>query len=323
MRASRVVESSDVQKVKHQDGTKTINGFRVFRERLGEGSFAKVKRCEEEDTGRMFAMKVFRKLPLRKQREFLRADGGEGMKVRTSLDKVYTELNLMKEICHPNCVRLYAVFDEEHQNGKIYAVMEHVEGGQVMEWFDEECRFRATDHGRGLIPEPTMRAYLSDLLVALSYLHSCRIAHRDVKPQNLLMGSPLKLGDFGVATRMDEEYLVHGTEGTYHFVSPEMCARGYCGHDGRRADIWATGVCVWAFLLGTLPYWHKDLAALMDCIAFEALQLPEPGSSVSQSSCDLLGKLLCKDPEQRPLAEELLLHDLLESKGGQLKPGAG
>ena len=33
-----------------------------------------------------------------------------------------------------------------------------------MEWFDEECRFRATDHGRGLIPEPTMRAYLSDLL---------------------------------------------------------------------------------------------------------------------------------------------------------------
>jgi len=58
---------------------------------------------------------------------------------------------------------------------------------------------------------------------------------------------------------MDEDHLVHGTEGTYHFFSPEMCARGYCGHDGRRADIWATGVCVWAFLLGTLPYWHKDL----------------------------------------------------------------
>ena len=78
--------------------------------------------------------------------------------------------------------------------------------------------------------------------------------------------------------RMDEEYLVHGTEGTYHFFSPEMCARGYCGHDGRRADIWATGVCVWAFLLGTLPYWHQDLAALMDCIAFE--ELPQPGRCV-------------------------------------------
>ena len=42
----------------------------------------------------MIPRQVFRKLPLRKQREFLRADGGEGMKVRTSLDKVYTELNL-------------------------------------------------------------------------------------------------------------------------------------------------------------------------------------------------------------------------------------
>eukprot|EP00438_Fugacium_kawagutii_P028794 Skav211409 [mRNA] locus=scaffold1528:461868:463586:+ [translate_table: standard] len=101
MRASRVVETRDVQKVRHKDGTKTVNGhlthssrFRVFRDRLGEGSFAKVKRCEEEDTGRMFAMKVFRKLPLRRQREFLRADEGEGMKVRTSLDKVYGELNL-------------------------------------------------------------------------------------------------------------------------------------------------------------------------------------------------------------------------------------
>jgi len=322
MRASRVVEATDVQKVKYKDGTKTINGFRVFPEHLGEGSFAKVKRCEEEETGRIFAMKVFRKLPLRKQREFLRAEGGEGMRVRTSLDKVYSELNLMKEICHPNCVRLYAIFDEEHQNGKIYAVMEHVGGGQVMEWCEEECRYRASDEGKGLLPEATVNTYLSDLLVALSYLHGCRIAHRDVKPQNLLVGSPLKLGDFGVATRMDEDHLVHGTEGTYHFFSPEMCARGYCGHDGRRADIWATGVCVWAFLLGTLPYWHKDLAVLMDCIAFEEVKWPEPGTSVSQSSCELLAQLLCKDPSKRPLAEELLLQGILQ-KGGQQTSGAG
>ncbi len=48
------------------------------------------KDCTEQ---KLF-LKVFRKLPLRKQREFLRAEGGEGMKVRTSLDKVYSELNL-------------------------------------------------------------------------------------------------------------------------------------------------------------------------------------------------------------------------------------
>eukprot|EP00438_Fugacium_kawagutii_P018960 Skav204646 [mRNA] locus=scaffold3135:62746:63633:- [translate_table: standard] len=280
--------------------------------------FTKVKLCEEEDTGRMFAMKVFRKLPLRGQREFLRTEGG--MKVRTSLDKVYDELNLMKEISHPNCIRLIAIFDEEHENGKIYAVMELVDAGPVMEWYEEDCRFRAPEGP--LIPETTMRIYLSDLLVALSYLHGRRIAHRDVKPQNLLMESPLKLGDFSVATRMDEEYLVHGTEGTHHFFSPEMCAWGYCGHDGRRADIWATGVCVWAFLLGTLPYWQKDLAALMHAIAFEPVKFPEPGISVSQSSYDLLAKLLCKDPAQRPLAEDLLLDELLNGEVGEVDSAA-
>lgn len=164
MRASHVVETRDVQKVRHKDGifSKTINGFRVFRafqDRLSN-SFAKVKLCEEEDTGRMFAMKVFRKLPLRGQREFLRE--GEGMKVRTGLDKVYGELNLMKEICHPNCIRLIAIFDEEHENGKIYAVMELVSAGPVMEWHEEDRRFRAPEGP--LIPESTMRTYLSDLL---------------------------------------------------------------------------------------------------------------------------------------------------------------
>ena len=58
--------------------------------------------------------------------------------------------------------------------------------------------------------------------------------------------------------RMDEDHLVHGTEGTYPFFSPEMCQTGYVGHDGRKADMWATGVCVWAFLLGTLPFHHED-----------------------------------------------------------------
>lgn len=48
------------------------------------------KDCTEQE----LLLKVFRKLPLRKQREFLRAEGGEGMRVRTSLDKVYSELNL-------------------------------------------------------------------------------------------------------------------------------------------------------------------------------------------------------------------------------------
>eukprot|EP00913_Durusdinium_trenchii_P015685 g14740.t1 len=174
---------------------KTMDTASPTAERLEFGIVYKTpegQRCEEEETGRTFAMKVFRKLPLRRQRE-------------------------------------------------------HVPGGQVMDWDEVKCRFFAVGmaaqeaDASGLIPEEKMKVYLSDLLEALSYLHAvAMVAHRDVKPQNLLLdgSSTLKLGDFGVAAKMDEDHLVHGTEGTYPFFSPEMCQTGYVGHDGRKADMW-------------------------------------------------------------------------------------
>ena len=87
-------------------------GFFITRTVLGQGSFAKVKLCMEQLTGTEFAIKagcqvcrapiscaglaqVFRKLPLRRKREFTRSDDGEGMKVRTVLDKVYDEIALL------------------------------------------------------------------------------------------------------------------------------------------------------------------------------------------------------------------------------------
>ena len=56
------------------------------------------------------------------------------------------------------------------------------------------------------------------------------------------------------ALRMPDDYVVQGTEGTYHFFSPEMCASGYKGHDGRCADIWATGISLWGFLFSLCPF---------------------------------------------------------------------
>ena len=114
------------------------------------------------------------------------------------------------------------------------------------------------------------------------------------------------------ALRMPDDYVVHGTEGTYHFFSPEMCASGYKGHDGRRADIWATGISLWGFLFRSLPFLHKacgtswpgcpvyalhlsllkrqDLPALLDTIAMGTYELP---------ACDLpaKGDLTCRDRE--------------------------
>ncbi|CAJ1440217.1 unnamed protein product, partial [Effrenium voratum] len=210
----------------------------------------------------------------------------------------------MKDISHAHCVQLHAVFEEPAVSGKIYVVLELAEGGAAMDWDEQRQEFSAA--GGGLVPEDTARRFLQQLLAALGYLHAVWVAHRDVKPQNLLVASGhLKLGDFGTAARMGEDYLIHGTEGTYHFFSPEMCQVGYRGHDGRRADIWAAGVSLWAFRSGKLPFFHKDMAVLMDRIA--AGELCWEGASFSAGCSGSLELMLCKDPGQRPLAEELLL----------------
>ncbi|CAE6917181.1 unnamed protein product [Symbiodinium natans] len=253
-----IIEISAAQTQRHQDGTKTIHGFFVTKTVLGEGSFAKVKLCVHKLTGAEFAIKVFRKLPLRRKREFIRSDTGEGMKVRTTLDKVYDEISLMKIVSHSKCVRMHAVLDEAAPDGKLYVVLEYLPGGPSMEWDPSERCFRT--RAGGPITEQMAQRYTIDTLQALDYLHGQRIAHRDVKPQNLLLeahGSGLKLGDFGVAARMPDDCVVQGTEGTYQFFSPEMCAIGYKGHDGRRADIWAAGISLWAFLFHTLPFLNE------------------------------------------------------------------
>eukprot|EP00419_Tripos_fusus_P012717 CAMPEP_0172670256 /NCGR_PEP_ID=MMETSP1074-20121228/10188_1 /TAXON_ID=2916 /ORGANISM="Ceratium fusus, Strain PA161109" /LENGTH=282 /DNA_ID=CAMNT_0013487137 /DNA_START=18 /DNA_END=863 /DNA_ORIENTATION=- len=276
--ASQVVELSQIDKVRHPDGSKTINGYRVGS-LLGHGAFAKVKCCQEEGgSGETYALKIFKKLILRRQRDFIRDVEKGGMKIRTALDRVYDEVQLMKLLNHPRCVRLYAVFDEQSRSeGKLYLVLEHAAHGATMDWDSDRHSYVAPD-GQTFLPEERARCYIRDALQGLEYLHSStlRIAHRDIKPQNLLVDEEgrIKIADYGVAKVMADDFTIHGTEGTYYFYSPEMCQTGYVGHDGRRADVWALGVSFWAFVHGSVPFWHQDLLALLDSIAEPRLELP-------------------------------------------------
>lgn len=294
-----------VDKQRHSDGTKTINGFLVGQE-LGSGSFAKVKICTEEETGKQYAIKIFRKGRLRRQREFVGGGDGSGMKVQSSLDKVHNEVKIMRAISHPNCIQLYAVFDDDDIDGKMYAVIEYAGRGTSMEWNNDKRRFMIPSMDT-VFHETEVRKLMSDLLHALAYLHGSSVAHRDVKPQNVLIDNSglAKLCDFGVAIRLNDDFRVCGTQGTYQFYSPEMCKPGYVNHDGRLSDVWALGVTFWAFLFGTVPFYHVDLVRLLESIGEGQYEIPDC-TSVSAETCAFLRKLLGVEAETRPLCPELL-----------------
>ena len=91
------------------------------------------------------------------------------------------------------------------------------------------------------LPESILRKVLLGLLSGLEYLHSLRIAHRDLKPDNVLLSSSgmVKLADLGVARQFakEESEFISETHGTYHFFSPEMCSGDR--YSAFVSDIWS------------------------------------------------------------------------------------
>mmetsp|Transcript_56134 Transcript_56134/g.119516 ORF Transcript_56134/g.119516 Transcript_56134/m.119516 type:complete len:330 (+) Transcript_56134:347-1336(+) len=299
------IAATPVQKVRHSEKSKSINGYLVG-DLLGTGSYAKVKRCKKESTGEEFAIKVFRKGRLRRQRDFVGGSDGSGMKVVTALDKVFNEMEVMSSVSHPNLLKLFAVFDDPDKDGKMYAIIELAPGGCIMDWDQDRLSYFVPDT-EDLLPEPVAGEYIADILEGLSYLHDHEIAHRDLKPQNVLISAErrAKIGDFGVALRLEEGGMITTTEGTYHFYSPEMCRPEYEGHNAKAADVWAAGVTLWAFLFGSMPFYHDDLVHLMEAISVGQYTLPTT-SVVSAEARAFLDKMLMTDWTQRPSCQPLL-----------------
>lgn len=106
-------------------------------------------------------------------------------KTRTALDLVYDEIAIMERVYHRYCTLLYEVIDDPSSD-KLYLIMEYEPHGAVMKIADAPGRFAYAATG-GPLPEDKAKKYFYGVARGLAYLHSKRIAHRDVKPDNCLI----------------------------------------------------------------------------------------------------------------------------------------
>jgi polo-like kinase 1 len=144
------------------------------------------------------------------------------------------------------------------------------------------------------------------IISALKYLHSHRVIHRDLKLGNLFVNEKmeLKLGDFGLATKLDFEGERKRTIcGTPNYIAPEVL-EGKAGHS-YEVDVWSLGVIIYTLIVGKPPFETSDVKTTYKRIRMNAYSFPDH-INVAESAKDLISKILNTDPKKRPTLDEMM-----------------
>ncbi|XP_074703758.1 cyclin-dependent kinase 3-like isoform X1 [Strix aluco] len=187
-------------------------------EKIGEGTYGVVYKARNKHTGQLVALKK------------IRLDSGTEGVPSTAI----REISLLKELKHPNIVRLLDVI---HGQKKLYLVFEYL---------NQDLKKYLDSSQTGEIPLSLVKNYLFQLLQGVSFCHSQGVIHRDLKPQNLLINEAgtIKLADFGLARTFGVPLRTYTHEVvTLWYRAPEILLG--CRYYSTAVDIWSIG-CIFA-----------------------------------------------------------------------------
>ncbi|KAF8388094.1 hypothetical protein HHK36_026760 [Tetracentron sinense] len=160
-----------------------------------------------------------------------------------------------------------------------------------------------------------------DLSRGLSYLHSKKIVHRDVKTENMLLDASrnLKIADFGVArVEAQNPRDMTGETGTLGYMAPEVLdGKPY----NRRCDVYSFGICLWEIYCCDMPYPNLSFAEVSSAVVRQNLR-PEIPRCCPSSMANIMRKCWDESAEKRPDMDEVvgLLEAIDTSKGGGMIP---
>jgi serine/threonine kinase 38 len=230
---------------------------------IGRGAFGEVMIVRKKDSGEIFAMKVMRKIDMIKKNQ---------------VQHIRAERDLLSAADNPWVVKLFYSFQDENN---LYLVMEYLPGGDLMTVLMK----------KDILSEYETKFYIAETAQAIHSVHQMEYIHRDLKPDNILLGKDghVKLTDFGlcknvendaksVVTKYEEatkhshgaednlktekpnkskrhRKLAYSTVGTPDYIAPEVFERkGY----GNECDWWSLGVIMFECIVGYPPFFADD-----------------------------------------------------------------
>ncbi|XP_065850238.1 probable serine/threonine protein kinase IREH1 isoform X2 [Euphorbia lathyris] len=279
----------------------SIDDFEIIKP-ISRGAFGRVFLAKKRTTGDLFAIKVLKKADMIR---------------KNAVESILAERDILISVRNPFVVRFFYSFTCREN---LYLVMEYLNGGDLYSLL----------RNLGCLEEDVARVYIAEVVLALEYLHSLRVVHRDLKPDNLLIAHDghIKLTDFGLSkvglinstddlsgpavggTSMlvDDEPQVSTSEdqqerrkkrsavGTPDYLAPEILLG--TGH-GATADWWSVGVILFELIVGIPPFNAEHPQIIFDNILNRKIPWPSVPEEMSPEAWDLIDRLLTEDPNQR------------------------
>ncbi|KAL2999399.1 hypothetical protein AAZX31_09G157200 [Glycine max] len=279
----------------------SIDDFEIIKP-ISRGAFGRVFLAKKRTTGDLFAIKVLKKADMIR---------------KNAVESILAERDILITVRNPFVVRFFYSFTCREN---LYLVMEYLNGGDLYSLL----------RNLGCLDEEVARVYIAEVVLALEYLHSLRVVHRDLKPDNLLIAHDghIKLTDFGLSkvglinsTDDLSGPAVNGTSlleedetdvftsadqrerrekrsavGTPDYLAPEILLG--TGH-GFTADWWSVGVILFELLVGIPPFNAEHPQIIFDNILNRKIPWPAVPEEMSPEALDLIDRLLTEDPNQR------------------------
>lgn len=248
---------------------------------LGKGGFAKCYEFVGLETKKIYAAKIVSKSSLVKSR---------------AKQKLISEIKIHRSLHHPTVVAFEHYFEDTEN---VYILLEMCQNQTLNELLKRRKR----------LTEIEVQCYASQLLKGLKYLHSHRVIHRDLKLGNLFLNDKmeLKIGDFGLATKLEFEGEKKRTVcGTPNYIAPEILD-GKTGHS-YEVDTWSFGVILYTLLIGKPPFETQDVKTTYKRIKMNAYSFPET-IQISEAAKNLISDILVTDPSKRPSIDTIHAHD--------------
>ncbi|KAL7087119.1 hypothetical protein ACP275_13G046400 [Erythranthe tilingii] len=276
----------------------SIEDFEIIKP-ISRGAFGRVFLARKRSTGDVFAIKVLKKADMIR---------------KNAVESILAERDILISVRNPFVVRFFYSFTCREN---LYLVMEYLNGGDLFSLL----------RNLGCLEEDMARIYIAEVVLALEYLHSLNVIHRDLKPDNLLIGPDghIKLTDFGLSkvglidstddlsgpsafleddapkagvhsSQKREERKKHSVVGTPDYLAPEILLG--MGH-GMTADWWSVGVILFELLVGIPPFNAEHPQQIFDNIINRDIPWPKIPDEMSYEAYDLINKLLIENPVQR------------------------